>query len=118
MTKQELREAIRKIIKTELTEASPAPAKPATAPGVKEPPAKTPGKKEPRRPLGNPNVKPQPKATMEEASMLAQIVKRFKSKKIDEAGKTWAEGYEEGYNDGFKDATQGKSNKFKNFRNV
>lgn len=81
MTKQELREAIRKIIKAELEESAPAPAKPATAPGVKEPPAKTPGKKEPRRPLGNPNVKPQPKATLEEANMLAKIVKRFKSKK-------------------------------------
>jgi len=81
MTKQQLREAIRKIIKAELEENASAPSKPATAPGVKEPPAKTPGKKEPRRPLGNPNVKPQPKATLEEADMLAKIIKRFKSKK-------------------------------------
>jgi hypothetical protein len=58
-----------------------SPAQPATKPGVKEPPAKTPGKKEPRRPLGNPNVKPQPKATMKEAEMLKQVIKRFKSKK-------------------------------------
>jgi hypothetical protein len=64
-----------------MSENAPAPAKPATAPGVKEPPAKTPGKKEPRRPLGNPNVKPQPKATMKEAEMLKQVIKRFKSKK-------------------------------------
>ena len=81
MTKQELREAIRKVIRQELNENNPA--KPATAPGVKEPPAKTPGKKEPRRPLGNPNVKPQPKAkaTMKEAEMLKQVIKRFKSRK-------------------------------------
>jgi hypothetical protein len=64
-----------------MSENAPAPAKPATSPGVKEPPAKTPGKKEPRRPLGNPNVKPQPKATMKEAEMLKQVIKRFKSKK-------------------------------------
>jgi hypothetical protein len=66
-----------------MSENAPAPAKPATAPGVKEPPAKTPGKKEPRRPLGNPNVKPQPKAkaTIEEASKLKDIIQRFKSRK-------------------------------------
>ena len=81
MTKQQLREAIRRIIKQELNEAETAPAKPATKPGVKEPPAKTPGKKEPRRPLGNPNVKPQPKATVKEAEMLKQVIKRFKSRK-------------------------------------
>lgn len=131
MTKQELREAIRKIIKRELNESltekekeefdhiedelrhkaktksaiskkmldrykelkakknisenAPAPSKPKEKPGPAIAPGK-PGKKEgPRRPLGNPNVKPAPKAikkaTMEEASMLAQIVKRFKSKK-------------------------------------
>ena len=64
-------------------EAAPAPSKPATAPGTKEPPSKTPDKKEPRRPLGNPNVKPAPKAkaTMKEAEMLKQVIKRFKSKK-------------------------------------
>ena len=80
MTKQELREAIRRIIKQELNEAAPAPAKPTP---TKEP-AVAPGKpaeKKPRRPLGNPNVKPQPKATMKEAEMLSQVVKRFKSKK-------------------------------------
>jgi hypothetical protein len=64
-------------------ENSPAPSKPSTSPGVKEPPSKTPGKKEPRRPLGNPNVQPAPKAkaTMKEAEMLKQVIKRFKSKK-------------------------------------
>ena len=80
MTKQQLREAIRKIIKQELNEAAPAPSKPTP---TKEPlvaPGK-PAEKKPRRPLGNPNVKPQPKATMEEAEMLKQVIKRFKSKK-------------------------------------
>jgi hypothetical protein len=65
-------------------EAAPAPSKPATSPGTKEPPSKTPDKKEPRRPLGNPNVRPAPKAkkaTMKEAEMLKQVIKRFKSKK-------------------------------------
>jgi hypothetical protein len=72
-------------MKVHTNENAPAPSKPATAPGVKEPPVKTPGKKEPRRPLGNPNVKPAPKAvkkaTMKEAEMLKQVIKRFKSKK-------------------------------------
>ena len=65
-----------------LGENKPAhsPSKPSTAPGVKERPA-TPDKKEPRRPLGNPDVKPKPKASMNEDEMLAKIVKRFKSKK-------------------------------------
>jgi hypothetical protein len=63
--------------------AAPAPSKPKTSPGVKEPPTKAPGKPKPRRPLGNPEVKPAPKAeaTMNEADMLKQIVKRFKAKK-------------------------------------
>ena len=134
MTKQQLREAIRRIIKQELNEAlkvkgkevksytqngdksynvvyddgakdkiavshddwdkindankssmkenAPVPSKPTP---TKEP-AVAPGKpaeKKPRRPLGNPNVKPAPKAkaTMKEAEMLKQVIKRFKSKK-------------------------------------
>jgi hypothetical protein len=70
-------------MKVYTNENSPAPSKPSTSPGVKEPPVKTPGKKEPRRPLGNPNVQPAPKAkaTMKEAEMLKQVIKRFKSKK-------------------------------------
>jgi len=41
-----------------------------------------PGEKEgPRRPFTKPNVRPNKKATMEEANMVAQIIKRFKSKK-------------------------------------
>jgi len=73
-----IKETIRRIIKQELAEAAPAPSKPAPS---KEP-AVAPGKpaeKKPRRPLGNPEVKPKPKATMTEADMLAKIVKRFKS---------------------------------------
>jgi len=80
MTKQQLREAIRRIIRQELNEAAPSPSKPSPT----REPAVAPGKpaeKKPRRPLGNPNVKPQPKATMKEAEMLKQVIKRFKSKK-------------------------------------
>jgi predicted Zn-dependent protease len=65
-----------------LSENAPAPSKPTP---TKEP-AVAPGKpaeKKPRRPLGNPNVQPGPKAkaTMKEAEMLKQVIKRFKSKK-------------------------------------
>ena len=84
MTKKQLIETIRRVIKETLEEAAaPAPSKPQEKPGVKEPPVKSPDKKEPRRPLGNPNVKPAPKAkaNMKEAEMLAKIVKRFKAKK-------------------------------------
>jgi predicted phage gp36 major capsid-like protein len=129
MTKQQLREAIRKIIKQELNEALTAAEKQelqdiedelrysiqsdsaisssmmkrykelkakektnenASAPSKPTPtkePAVAPGKpaeKKPRRPLGNPEVKPGPKAikaTMKEAEMLKQVIKRFKSKK-------------------------------------
>jgi hypothetical protein len=83
MTKNQLREAIRGIVRQELAENSPAPSKPRENPGPAVAPGKPGEKKEPRRPLGNPNVKPKPKAkaTMTEAEMLAKIIKRFKSKK-------------------------------------
>ena len=95
-------------------ENAPAPSKPAPSTKPTVAPGK-PGEKEgPRRPLGNPNVKPAPKASMKEAEMLKKIVKRFKSKQsMNEAGTTWAEGYETGYNEGYQDASKGKSNKFK-----
>jgi len=131
MTKQQLREAIRKIIKQELNEAltieeeqelqdiedelrysiqsdsaispsmykrykelkakkgltenqpSQTPSKPKTEPAV-HPGKPSTDKPKPRRPLGNPEVKPGPKAlkaTMKEAEMLKQVIKRFKSKK-------------------------------------
>jgi len=82
MTKQQLREAIRKIIRQELSENAPSPSKPTP---TKEPaiaPGK-PAKKEPRRPLGNPEVpkkSPSP-AKMEEASKLKDIIQRFRNKK-------------------------------------
>ena len=81
MTKQQLREAVRRIIKQELSENAPAPSKPSPSTKPTVAPGKPGEKKGPRRPLGNPNVKPQPKATMKEAEMLKQVIKRFKSKK-------------------------------------
>ena len=39
------------------------------------------GKPKPRRPLGNPEVKPAPKAEAKENEMVKKIVDRFKSKK-------------------------------------
>ena len=51
--------------------------KPTTAP-----PTTAPGKPKPRRPLGNPDVKPNPKAEgLNEDEMLNKIVARFKAKK-------------------------------------
>jgi hypothetical protein len=81
MTKQQLLEAIRRIIKQELAENAPAPSKPKETPGPAVAPGKPGQKPGPRRPLGNPDVKPKPKATMKEAEMLAKVVKRFKAKK-------------------------------------
>ena len=83
MTKKQLLEIIRKVIKQELLENNPAPVtkpKPTVNPDVK--PGK-PGVKpsKPRRPLGNPSVKPGPKAAMNEEEMLKKIVSRFKSQK-------------------------------------
>jgi hypothetical protein len=54
---------------------------------------------------------------MNEAEMLAKIIKRFKDKKgvqenIMGQPKNWAEGYKEGYLDGFSDSEAGKGNKF------
>lgn len=85
MTKQELREAIRAIIKQELSEAAPAPSKPSPTTEPTVAPGK-PAEKKPRRPLGNPEVKPGPKAevkkaTVKEAEMLKQVIKRFRNKK-------------------------------------
>ena len=78
-----LKEAIKAAIDKVLSENAPAtaPSKPKTSPG----PAVAPGKPstdkpKPRRPLGNPDVKPGPKA-MNEEEMLKKIVARFKSKK-------------------------------------
>jgi len=88
-TMDDAREAARKIrqdakivkIKKPKKISENAPSKPQEKPDVAEPPVKSPGKPKPRRPLGNPDVKPKPKATMTEAEMLAKIVKRFKAAK-------------------------------------
>ena len=80
MNQSLLRETIREIITTVLNENAPAPTKPGTSPTVAPGKPGT-GKPKPRRPLGNPDVKPKPKASMNEDEMLAKIVKRFKSKK-------------------------------------
>ena len=83
MTKQQLIETIRRVIKETLEKNAPAPSKPKETPGPAVAPGKPGEKPKPRRPLGNPNVKPAPKAkaNMKEAEMLAKIVKRFKAKK-------------------------------------
>jgi hypothetical protein len=82
MDKNKLKEIIREIVDKVLAENAPAPSKPTEKPGPAVAPGK-PGEKEkskPRRPLGNPGVKPAPKA-MNEEEMLNKIVARFKSKK-------------------------------------
>jgi len=84
MKVQDLKKIIREIVDKVLAENAPAPSKPKPSPG----PAVAPGKPstdkpKPRRPLGNPDVKPGPKA-MNEEEMLKKIVARFKSKKLDE----------------------------------
>ena len=72
-----IKELIAKMVKEELTKANaPAAPKPTTAP-----PTTAPGKPKPRRPLGNPDVKPKPKASMNEEEMVDKIVKRFQSRK-------------------------------------
>lgn len=80
MNKNKLQEMIREIIEKVLNENKPAPSKPKPSPGPTVAPGK-PGtdKPKPRRPLGNPNVNPNPKA-MNEEEMLQKIVARFKSK--------------------------------------
>jgi hypothetical protein len=74
-----LKEAIREAIDKVLSENAPAPSKPSPGPAVAPGKPDT-GKPKPRRPLGNPDVKPAPKA-MNEEEMLKKIVARFKSKK-------------------------------------
>jgi hypothetical protein len=74
-----LKEAIREAIDKVLSENAPAPSKPSPGPAVAPGKPNT-GKPKPRRPLGNPDVKPAPKA-MNEEEMLKKIVARFKSKK-------------------------------------
>ena len=75
-----IKELLRKMVQEALAEAE-TETKPTTAP-----PTTKPGKPKPRRPLGNPDVKPNPKAVkavkvVNEEEMLVKIVDRFKSKK-------------------------------------
>ena len=80
MNKNKLKEIIREIVDRVLNENAPAPSKPKPSPGPAVAPGKPDtGKPKPRRPLGNPEVKPAPKA-MNEEEMLKKIVARFKSK--------------------------------------
>jgi len=66
-------------------ENAPAPSKPSEKPGPAVAPGKPGEKKDPkRRHIGNPNVKPAPKAikaSMKEAEMLKKVIQRFKAKK-------------------------------------
>jgi hypothetical protein len=71
-----IKELLRKMVREALAEAE-TETKPTTAP-----PTTAPGKPKPRRPLGNPDVKPNPKAEgLNEDEMLNKIVARFKAKK-------------------------------------
>ncbi len=84
MNKNKLKEIIREIIENVLSEApATAPSKPKPSPGPAVAPGKPgTGKPKPRRPLGNPEVKPNPKAEgLNEEEMLKKIVARFKAKK-------------------------------------
>ncbi len=69
-----IKELLRKMVQEALAEAE-TETKPITAP-----PTTKPGKPKPRRPLGNHDVKPNPKA-MNEEEMLNKIIARFKAKK-------------------------------------
>jgi len=80
MKAQDLKKIIREIVDKVLAENAPAPSKPSPGPAVAPSKPDT-GKPKPRRPLGNPDVKPAPKAGLKEEEMLQKIVARFKSKK-------------------------------------
>lgn len=75
---QVLKEVLKRLVKENQPATAPSKpdTKPTTAPGK-------PGtdRPKPRRPLGNPDVKPKPKAVMSEEEVVDKIVKRFKSKK-------------------------------------
>ena len=76
-----IKELLRKMVQEVLADTETAPAKPTTKPTVA--PGKPGEKQKPRRPLGNPDVKPNPKA-MNEEEVLNKIVARFKAKKLNE----------------------------------
>jgi hypothetical protein len=62
---QDFKKIIREIVDKVLAENQPAPSKPSPGPAVAPGKPDT-GKPKPRRPLGNPDVKPGPKAMNEE----------------------------------------------------
>ncbi len=75
MTKQQLREAIRRIIKQELNEAPyPAVADPDTEEDVETDPLISPDEDEDDLTIGNPNVRPNPKA---ERDIIKKIAARY-----------------------------------------
>ena len=83
MNKKVVAEVLRRIMKKAIAENAPAPApsKPKEKPGPTVAPGKpSTDKPKPRRPLGNPEVKPAPKA-MNEEEIIKKIVDRFKSRK-------------------------------------
>jgi hypothetical protein len=84
INRSKLQEMIREAINEVINENAPAPSKPQSTPtpGVKDPSIK-PDEKKPRRPLGNPNVKPAPKAKLNESEkeILAKIINRYKNAK-------------------------------------
>jgi len=125
MKLNQLRETIRKIVTQVLNENKPATTPSKPSPGPKVAPGKPDtGTPKPRRPLGNPNVKPAPKALKEE-EILNKIVKRFKSNsKINEMGPFYKDEtgklvigrdpeYKKGYKTGYEDASSGARNKYK-----
>ena len=75
MTKQQLLETIRRIIKQELSEG-PAVADPDTEEDVETTPYVTPDEDEDDLTIGNPNVRPNPKA---EEDILKKIIARYKT---------------------------------------
>ena len=83
MTKQELRETIRRIIKQALIENQPAttPSKPKTEPGIAEPGTKEPTKPKRRTltpPTEAPDTKPKAKVNESEKELINKIAARFK----------------------------------------
>lgn len=82
MTKEDLKKYIRETIQKRLMENKPAPSR-ETEPGETETiPDRGTEEEKKRRRIGNPDVKPKPKAMNEnEQEIIKQIVARFKSKK-------------------------------------
>ena len=76
MTKQQLREAIRKVIRQELN-AGPAVADPDTEEDVETTPYISPDEDDDDLTIGNPNVKPNPKAEKVIKTIIDKIIARY-----------------------------------------